>query len=211
MAKPLEKLRQVAIAQTQGAEAEAEAATPASAKPASTRASKIRAKHIPIGKTPFDPHWQRAQARPSRAVLNRHLASAGVRSDTSLEDALVRINHYVNDLISYSFDPSLYARKDHWATASETLNRGSGDCEDYVILKLHLLKAYGVSGRRMRMHLMHDLAANADHAILVVKTPSGERVLDNRTNRVFPLSELSDVRPVLSFSEERRWTYAFAG
>lgn len=203
MAKPLGKLRQVAIAQTQGAEAEA-------APPASARAPKIRAKHIPIGKTPFDPHWQRAQASPSRAVLNRHLASADVRSDTPLEDALVRINRYVNDLISYSFDPSLYARKDHWATANETLSRGSGDCEDYVILKLHLLKAYGVSGRQMRMHLMRDLAANADHAILVVKTPSGERVLDNRTNRVFPLSELSDVRPVLSLSEERRWIYALA-
>jgi len=53
-------------------------------------------------------------------------------------EGLALINSSVNNLIKYRADGA-----DHWATPVETAARGAGDCEDFAIAKMWLLRSIG--------------------------------------------------------------------
>lgn len=163
---------------------------------------------IPVRRTAFDERWQRVRAAPSAGLMQTQLQRAGVVDGMAHEEVLHRVNRYVNQLVAYRPDNVTYGQRDYWASAAETLANQAGDCEDYAILKMHMLRAAGVNGDKMRLMLLRDLAGNADHAFLVVSGVSGDRVLDNNIDRVYAAHEAVDVRPVLSFSEDRRWVHA---
>src|SRR3546814_14123783 len=76
---------------------------------------------------------------------------------------------------------------------------------------MQMLRAAGVEPERMKLVLLRDLAANADHAFLLVDTDAGKLVLDNVTDRLYDGSRPNAVRPVLSFSGNRRWHHAYRG
>lgn len=175
---------------------------------AGSRRGIVRSRHIRVSKTAFDAQWQRARAKPSWASMQRQLKQAGVERSMLLEEKISRVNRHVNQTTTYKVDPELYGRRDYWATAAETLKHAAGDCEDFAILKKKLLEAAGVPTNQMRLHLLRDLTANADHAFLVIKTANGEQVLDNRTDRIIALSDTTEIRPILSFSGDRRWIHA---
>lgn len=166
---------------------------------------------VPVSRTAFDARWQRVRAAGSAGGMQSQLTNAGVTRAMAAEQMLARVNRWVNQNIAYQSDDRLYGQRDYWATASETLARKSGDCEDFAILKMHMLRAAGVEPSKMRLMLLRDLAANADHAFLVVSTPAGDMVLDNLSDRVYFAHEARDVRPILSFSEDRRWVHAMRG
>lgn len=166
---------------------------------------------VPISRTAFDARWQRVRASASAGGMQSSLMNAGVTRDMAPEQILARVNRWVNQNIAYQPDDRLYGQRDYWATASETLAKKSGDCEDFAILKMHMLRAAGVHPSDMRLMLLRDLATNADHAFLVVSTPVGDMVLDNLSDHVYLAHEASDVRPILSFSESRRWVHAMRG
>src|SRR3546814_4955311 len=71
--------------------------------------------------------------------------------------------------------------------------------------------AAGVEPGRRKLVLLRDLAANADQACLLVDTDAGKLVLDNVTDRLYDGSRPNAVRPVLSFSGNRRWIHAYRG
>lgn len=166
---------------------------------------------IPIKKTRFDQRWDRVRRAPSAALMRTQLARADASASLPEAELLGRVNAWVNRQIAYRGDDLNYRQRDHWATAEQTLARGAGDCEDYAILKMHMLRAAGVDPARMKLVLLRDLAANADHAFLLVETGAGRVVLDNTTDRVYSGAEAVAVRPVLSFSEGRRWVHAYRG
>src|SRR3546814_15418554 len=76
---------------------------------------------------------------------------------------------------------------------------------------MQMLRAAGIDAERMKLVLLRDLAANADHAFLLVHTDAGKLVLDNVTDRLTDGSRPNAVRPVLSFSGNRRWVHAYRG
>src|SRR3546814_2524426 len=76
---------------------------------------------------------------------------------------------------------------------------------------MQMLRAAGIDPDRMKLVLLRDLAANADHAFLLVQTGAGKLVLDNVTDRLTDGSRPNAVRPVLSFSVNRRWVHAYRG
>ena len=139
--------------------------------------------------------------------LRRANASPGLTE----RDLLARVNQWVNREIAYVGDDRNYRQRDYWATAEQTIARGKGDCEDFAILKMQMLRAAGVDAERMKLVLLRDLAANADHAFLLVETDAGKLVLDNVTDRLYDGSQANAVRPVLSFSGGRRWVHAYRG
>lgn len=163
---------------------------------------------IPVRRTAFDDRWQRVRAAPPASLMQHQLQQAGVSQDMADDEVLRRINRHVNQTIAYRADMMTYGQRDYWASAAETIANKAGDCEDYAILKMHMLRAAGVSASKMRLMLLRDLAGNADHAFLVVSGTAGDRVLDNNIDRVYAAHEAVDVRPVLSFSEDRRWVHA---
>lgn len=180
--------------------------TPAETAP-STRPKALSITSIPVSQTAFDDHWSRVRSAPSPALMQSELDQAGVHEGMSKRDMLRRINAHVNREVAYISDDIHYGRRDFWAKPSETISKRAGDCEDFAILKMHLLRAAGYPADKIRLVLGRDLAANQDHAFLVVFTPTGSKVLDNNIDRVYSVKEAVALRPILSFSEGSRWVH----
>lgn len=175
------------------------------------RDSELGTRAIAIKRTRFDDRWDRVRRPPPAHLMRQQLSHANATGRIDEAELLARVNAWVNREITYRGDDQNYRRSDFWATAQQTLALRSGDCEDFAILKMHMLRAAGIDPARMKLVLLRDLAANADHAFLLVQTDSGKFVLDNTTDRVYDGSQAVAVRPVLSFSENRRWVHAYRG
>ncbi len=92
---------------------------------------------------------------------------------------LARVNEAVNEGIRQALDIDHNGVLDLW----EFPDDGSGDCEDYQLLKRRLLVEEGVPRRAMRMAVVLD-AKGEGHAVLMVRTTRGDLVLDNMTSAV---------------------------
>src|SRR3546814_13863005 len=114
-----------------------------------------------------------------QANLRRANAAPGLDE----QELLARVNQWVNREIAYIGDDRNYRQRDYWATAEQTIARGEGDCEDFAILKLQMLRAAGIDPDRMKLVLLRDLAATADHAFLPVHTGAGKQAPDNVNDR----------------------------
>lgn len=164
---------------------------------------------ISVDTTRFDDRWARVRRAPAVRLMQAQLDRAAVTPGLGEATTLERVNLWVNRQIAYADDERNYQQRDFWATADETVARGSGDCEDYAILKMHMLRAAGIDGDRMKLVLLRDLAINADHAFLMVRLPAGWVVLDNMTDRIYDGRQANAVRPIMSFSGDRRWIHGY--
>ncbi|SEH14739.1 transglutaminase-like cysteine proteinase BTLCP [Sphingopyxis sp. YR583] len=173
--------------------------------------AELGTRAIPVKRTRFDDRWDHVRRAAPAGLMQSKLRSANASSGLAEQDLLARVNQWVNREIAYVNDDRNYRQRDFWATAEQTLGRGKGDCEDFAILKMQMLRAAGIDADRMKLVLLRDLAANADHAFLLVQTDAGKVVLDNVTDRLYDGSQSNSVRPVLSFSENRRWVHAYRG
>jgi predicted transglutaminase-like cysteine proteinase len=174
-------------------------------------AAELGTRAIPVKRTRFDDRWDHVRRAAPAGLMQSKLRRANASPGLNEQDLLARVNQWVNREIAYVNDDRNYRQRDFWATAEQTLGRGKGDCEDFAILKMQMLRAAGVDADRMKLVLLRDLAANADHAFLLVQTDAGKVVLDNVTDRLYDGSQSNAVRPVLSFSENRRWVHAYRG
>jgi predicted transglutaminase-like cysteine proteinase len=164
---------------------------------------------IPVDTTRFDDRWARVRRAPAARLMQMQLDRAAVSRGLGEAATLERVNLWVNRQIAYVDDDRNYRQRDFWAAADETVARGSGDCEDYAILKMHMLRAVGIADDRMKLVLLRDLAINADHAFLLVRSEAGWVVLDNMTDRVYDGRQANAVRPIMSFSGNQRWVHGY--
>ena len=166
----------------------------------------LASRRVPIAKTSFDASWDR---------VNRERGSVGrstrqlLGQSEGLEDKLATVNRWVNQRITYKEDSDLFGQADYWAGPRKTLRLGQGDCEDYALLKMHMLAAAGVPREDMFLTITRDLVRRADHAVLIVRTPDGFRMLDNASDTVLDASAANDYRPVLSFSGRKSWLHGY--
>lgn len=173
----------------------------------SARQKALSITSILVRQTAYDHLWNRVRGAPSPALMQSELQQAGVSAGMSEKEILRLVNTHVNQKVAYKPDDRSYGRRDYWAKPSETLAKQTGDCEDYAVLKMHILRASGYPADKMRVVLARDLAANQDHAFLVVFTPTGSQVLDNNIDRVYSVKEAVALRPIMSFSEGNRWVH----
>jgi predicted transglutaminase-like cysteine proteinase len=120
---------------------------------------------------------------------------------------LALANATANRIIEYKTDRQNYGKLDHWAGAAQIVQRGSGDCEDYAILKQSLLRAMGVPDKSMSIIILKDTARNLYHAVLGVSTNQGHLILDNVKGDVFRDVNVTNYRPLFSFSGDRSWVH----
>lgn len=120
---------------------------------------------------------------------------------------LALANTTANRIIEYKTDRQNYGKLDLWAGAAQIVQRGSGDCEDYVILKQSLLRAMGVPDKSMSIIILKDTARNLYHAVLGVSTNQGHLILDNVKADVFRDVNVKNYRPLFSFSGDRSWVH----
>lgn len=157
---------------------------------------------LPIGSPPSLAKWESAKADtladrtgPWTELLQQANAVTGGHP-------LQMVNMWVNWHLRYQEDRA----NDNWSDALTTLQRGYGDCEDFSIAKMALLRELGVSPDDMFLVLLRDKAQVA-HAVLAVRQDGGFYILDNRTDRLRLATEVSEYTPVLSFSGDFAWTY----
>ena len=161
---------------------------------------------LSIGRSPLDGRWhQIAGAGVSGGAAAFAASLRGQAIFAKLEAA----NSYVNARVRFVDDRVQFGTVDRWMPASETLSSGRGDCEDFAIAKRALLRAAGVADRDLYLVVLKDLTRRADHAVLVVRANGRFLVLDNGTNRIVDSMDVSDYRPVLTFTAGHTYTHGY--
>lgn len=85
---------------------------------------------------------------------------------------------------------------DHWQTPEETLELGTGDCEDWCLFIRALLLNGGIPPAKLWLLVCRDLVANMDHALLW--TPI--RFCDVRAFAPLTHDKFIDYRPIAAFN-----------
>ena len=159
-----------------------------------------------VSGTRLDARWHRVENARIGGTAGRFAASL---SDLDPIERLEAVNRYVNRRVTFTDDSRQFGRADVWSAAADTLSRGRGDCEDYAIAKLQMLRRAGISDRDLYLVIVKDLVSRADHAVLVVRAAGHMYVLDNGTERLLDSEEIRDYRPILTFAAGGTWTHGY--
>lgn len=98
-------------------------------------------------------------------------------------DELVKINGYSNNTVAPYTDQEIYNQEEVWAYPVS-----HGDCEDYVLMKRHLLMERGWPPSSLLITVV--LQQNGEgHAVLTVRTDRADYILDNLDGQIKPWNE----------------------
>ena len=119
---------------------------------------------------------------------------------------LAAVNRFWNATIREDADSVIWNQEDYWATPLETLSRGIGDCEDFVIGKYFSLVHLGVPADRLRLIYVRAKLNGQSIAHMVLgyyERPDAEPlILDNLRDSIQPASRRRDLTPVFSFNAD---------
>lgn len=170
---------------------------------------------IPMRNFPVAGRWAKVYGEIGACAGNGDCGKKG-RAFTDLTESmrdkrflekLTTVNRSINTLIAYRKDDTTYGNLDYWAKPAEILSNGSGDCEDFAILKMAALIAAGVPAQSMSLVVLQDRSRGVYHAILSVATQSGTFILDNLSNTVARDEAYRSYIPLYSFSTDRAWIH----
>lgn len=120
---------------------------------------------------------------------------------------LARVNSSVNAAIRPLDDRVNYGKNEFWTLP----DNGAGDCEDYALLKKKRLLEIGVPASAMALAVVLDRRGN-NHVVLIVRTGSGDLVLDNLTTSIKSWSSTGyTFLARQSFENKGAWKVALAG
>lgn len=130
--------------------------------------------------------------------------------DAPLETRLQKVNDFFNRKIGYVDDQEAWGQSDYWATPMESLAKGKGDCEDYVIAKYFALRSMNIPDSQLRLIYVKARiggpSSNVQQAHMVLafyaSADAEPRVLDNLISDIRPASRRSDLLPVFSFNSQ---------
>lgn len=160
---------------------------------------------LALNHTRYDARWSR--------VLHSGIVANAISSRASRLGGMERlrsVNTSANRAIVYRADLRNGKASDYWANAGQTLARGSGDCEDYAIAKMQLLRTAGVPSSDMFMVIGKDLTLGYFHAMLLVRMGGTFWVLDSLSNQIRPSESYTDFRPIMSFGANGSWIHGYA-
>ncbi len=161
---------------------------------------------VPIVRTPLDERWSRVRTAGVTGEAGRFAVALRGRDERAKLDA---VNRYVNASIAFVDDSRQFGVADKWETANNSLKSGRGDCEDYAIAKLAMLRRAGFADQDLYFVVLKDLVRRADHAVLVVRSEGRFLVLDNGTEMVLDSAAIRDYRPIMTFSAGQRFTHGY--
>ena len=109
--------------------------------------------------------------------------------DVNLTEKAMREIMQVNILVNHSVEA--VSDMDHWGVVDrwDIPADGKGDCEDYALMKRKILIDRGFPRQALLITVVRD-EQNEGHAILTVKTNSGEYILDNLNDDVKAVSRV---------------------
>lgn len=159
----------------------------------------------------FDPGWldkiehKYGVETRQRFVLWQSLMENG--RTLAEPDKLARVNRFFNQNIRFVEDLILWLKEDYWATPTESLAHGAGDCEDFSIAKYFTLVQMGVDENKLRITYVKALKLNQAHMVLTYfELPHAvPLVLDNLDFKIKSANEREDLLPVYSFNGGGLW------
>lgn len=156
---------------------------------------------------------QFARAQHGERVAQRVSDWFGMLDESrSLPEAtrLRLVNDFWNYRVRGGEDIHIWGKKDYWATPLESLAKGMGDCEDFVIAKYFSLVSAGVDPDKLRFIYVRarlgGMGSSDTIAHMVLgyyETPDAvPLILDNLTGSIVPASRRPDLTPVFSFNAQ---------
>jgi predicted transglutaminase-like cysteine proteinase len=118
------------------------------------------------------------QRDPDECKANSNAENPIAASPARLRD-LEEVNRWVNQSIAPQTDFDHYGVKEYWAIPTD----GKGDCEDYALLKRHMLKQRGWPAIALLITVVLD-ENKEGHAVLTASTQAGDLILDNRSKEI---------------------------
>ncbi len=123
---------------------------------------------------------------------------------------LAKVNEFFNRRISFADDQGVWGRSDFWATPFETMSKGKGDCEDFVIAKYFSLLDMNVPDTQLRLIYVRariggpSSSLQQAHMVLAYyATPDADPlILDNLITDIRPAARRTDLAPVFSFNRQ---------
>ncbi len=159
-----------------------------------------------VGSTPLDRAWRRVSRKSASVSAIDYLAKERLASDL---EHVAKVNAWVNQNVDYVEDQVVYGQSDYWATASETLDRREGDCEDFAILKYQFLVNAGFDPASIYLTLVWDAVRRREHAVLIVKLNGSHYLLDNESDQVLLADSSHEYSARMSFSERSSWLHGY--
>ena len=133
---------------------------------------------VDFGQVDPPPAFKRFCVESPEECATRPPAKNFTHSPRRLEE-LDEVNRRVNRAISPETDIQHYGVEDYWTIPRD----GRGDCEDYALLKRHLLIAMGWPTSELLMTVVR-IENGEGHAVLTARTPAGDLILDNRADEI---------------------------
>lgn len=161
----------------------------------------------------FSQRWGAANLERFNAW--RELIASGAGGNDA--ERLKTVNEFFNRQIVFGEDSVIWGQADYWATPLETLGRGMGDCEDFVIAKYYSLQLVGVGADKLRLVYVRVRTGSTDatpsqaHMVLAYYArPDAEPLLlDNLIRDIRMASRRPDLSPVFSFNSQGIFSGAF--
>jgi predicted transglutaminase-like cysteine proteinase len=130
--------------------------------------------------------------------------------DATIESKLQKVNEFFNRKILYTDDQDAWGQTDYWATPMESLAKGKGDCEDYVIAKYFTLRNMNIPDNQLRLIYVKARIGGPNSSVqqahmVLAYYPSADAeplILDNLISEIRPASRRSDLFPVFSFNSQ---------
>jgi predicted transglutaminase-like cysteine proteinase len=137
---------------------------------------------LPIGpSTSIPAGWVDFCARYRGDCEGPRWVVADITLDSGMRARIERVNKWVNKTIEPVSDAERWGVADRW----DYPDNGTGDCEDFVLLKRRLLVADAVPPGALLLTVVKD-ARNEGHAVLTVRTDKGDFILDNLNDEMKP-------------------------
>lgn len=156
--------------------------------------------------TPLDDQWQRVAHQPIGAEAATQVAEWRELDTLARIDA---VNRWVNRRVQFANDITAYGAEDRWSSTVETLRRGSGDCEDFAIAKLQMLRSAGLAERDLYLVILRDEKRMRDHAVAVVRAEGRLLVLDNSTSQIVDSDTIDHYKPIMTLAAGQAWTHGY--
>jgi|GEM_PF-3251309 len=157
----------------------------------------------------------RARLNADHAVLRESDAPEIVKWRAAVDDLtnmdpwiqVREVNRRANAHVTYTEDWVGYGKQDFWATPSETLIRGTGDCEDVALLKIVTLRHLGWAVRDVALAVgwLTRGDEKVGHALAAVTIGDTVLLLDNLTDEIGPAVDHADYTPVYVASNDGSW------
>jgi len=126
------------------------------------------------------------------------------------DEKIKRVNEFFNRRILWDNDLSIWGQVDYWATPMETIGKGAGDCEDFVIIKYYSLLTLGIQVAKLRLVYVEAknsnviTTGNQAHMVLAYYSAADTEplIMDNLITEIRPASRRPDLIPVFSFNSD---------